>query len=376
MSFYTSLTGLNAAQADMNSISHNLANVNTNGFKKSRTDFADVMSSSVTQNPKTMIGSGTVLKGNIQQFSQGNTIQSSSALSLAISGDGFFAVKPQTPGQSAIFTRNGAFSLDNNNFITDSSGNALQAYPVDGSGNVIAADLSEAVSLKVPATNGIATPTSTVGMSVNLSSAETVPTTGTFNRFDSTSYNQSTQTTIYDSNGTAQTLTSYFKRDSSASPSTWSVYNFVGDQQLTSGGNDHITLSFNSSGAITSPSGATAFDAFTPQGAQAQGVSLNFGSATTQTASPFKVASSSQDGKAVGQFQSVSVDADGMVKATFSNGDVKALGKVMMINFADPTGLRQLGNSNWAATGVSGLPVVGSAGVAGMGTLMSSTLER
>src|ERR1700760_4128542 len=93
MSFYTSLSGLQAAQTDMSTISNNLANVSTNGFKKSRTDFADVIASSVNADPTKLVGSGTVVKSTLQQFTEGNLQTTGGALDLAISGDGFFAVK-------------------------------------------------------------------------------------------------------------------------------------------------------------------------------------------------------------------------------------------------------------------------------------------
>ena len=377
MSFYTSLSGLNASQTEMATISHNLANVGTNGFKKSRTEFADVIASSVGINPTLMVGSGAVVKANRQQFSQGNLIQSSSALDLAISGDGFFAVKPSVEGTKVNFTRNGGFLVDNDHYVVDAQGNHLQVYPVDGSGAVVASGLDQAVSLKLPTTSGTPIPTGTVGMTVTLSANAGVPVTGTFDRFDPSSYNTSTQTTVFDASGNPQTLTTYFKRDTTGTPSTWSAYNFVGDQQLKSGGSDHISLSFDGTGNMTAPTGPTNFDPFTPAGATAQqSMSFTFGSATNQIAAPFSVVSRSQDGKAVGQLEGVTVDGDGMVKASFSNGDIKALGKVVLANFTQPSGLRQLGDSTWAATGVSGEPVVGAPGVNGFGNLMSSTIER
>ena len=377
MSFYTSLSGLNAAQTQMSTISHNLANVGTNGFKKSTTQFADIIASSVNISPTMMVGSGTVVSGNIQQFSQGNLIQSSSALDLAISGDGFFAVKPQLEGSKVNFTRNGGFMVDNDHYVTDQNGNYLQVYPVDGSGAVVASGLDQTISLKLPTTSGVPVPTQNVGMTVNLSSSAAVPSTATFDRFDPSSYNQSTQTTVYDASGNPQTMTTYFKRDTTSTPSTWSAYSFVGDKQLTSGGADHITMTFDATGAMTAPTGATTFDPFTPTGASApQTIAFTFGTATTQGSGPFNVVSRSQDGKAVGQLEGVTVDDDGTVKASFSNGDVQALGKVALVNFSNPAGLRQLGNSTWSATGVSGEPVAGSPGVDGFGNLMSSTIER
>jgi flagellar hook protein FlgE len=364
MSFYTSLSGLTAAQTQMSTISHNLANVDTNGFKKNLS-------------PTMMVGAGTMVKGNVQQFSQGNFIQSASALDLAISGDGFFAIKPQLNGSNVNYTRNGGFKVDPDHYVTDAQGNYLQVYPVDGSGAVVASGLDQAISLQLPATSGTPSPTQNVGMTVNMPSSAAVPTTATFDRFDPSSYNQSAQTTVYDAAGSPQTMTTYFKRETTGAPSTWSAYSFIGDKPLTSGGSDHITMSFDATGAMTAPTGATTFDPVTPAGAtSAQTIAFTLGAASAQTPTAFNITSRSADGAAIGQLQGVTVDGDGMVKASFSNGDVKSLGKVVLANFTNPAGLRQLGNSTWSATGVSGAPVVGAPGSDGFGNLMSSTIER
>ncbi|UVO51239.1 flagellar hook protein FlgE [Sphingomonas sp. SUN019] len=380
MSFYTSLSGLQAAQTDMSTISHNLANVSTNGFKKSRTEFADVIASSVSLSPTQMVGSGAVVKANRQQFGQGNLVQSANALDLAISGDGFFAVKPNVDASGISYTRNGGFMVDTNRYVVDGNGGHLQVYPVDGSGAVVASGIDQAISLRLPETSGVATPTSIVKYGANLSATATIPTTATFDRFDPSSYNQSTQSTVFDASGNALTMTSYFKRETAPVPggattSTWSVYSFVGDQALSTGGVDHQTLTFDN-GALTG-GGTTQFDAFTPAGSGApQQITLDFGTATTQLASPFNIASRSQDGAAVGQLQGVTVDGDGLVKASFSNGDVQNLGKVALVNFTNPSGLRQTGNSYWSSTGLSGQPQAGAAGEGGLGNLMSGTIER
>lgn len=376
MSFYTSLSGLRAAQTDLAVISHNLANVSTNGFKKSRSEFADVIASSVGTNPTQAIGSGTVVKANRQQFSQGNLVQTSSALDIAISGDGFFAVKPQLDGGPVNFTRNGSFLVNADRYVVDGSGSHLQAYPVDGSGAVVASGLSSAVNVRLPATSGTPVPTQNVALSLNLPSGGAIPVTTPFDRFDPTSYNESTQTTIFDAEGNAQVLTTYFKRETIA-PSTWSAYNFVGDQALTVGGVDEITLAFDAAGTLTSPTTPNTFDAFTPASSpNPQVIALDFGSATTQLGSPFDVAATSQDGVAVGQLQGVTVDNEGLIRASFSNGETRTLGKVLLANFANPSGLRQLGTSSWAPTGLSGTPVVGEPGSNGFGGLLSGTIER
>ncbi|QKR98967.1 flagellar hook protein FlgE [Sphingomonas sp. CL5.1] len=379
MAFYTSLTGLQAAQTDMSVISHNLANVATNGFKKSRSEFADVIASNISTSPTSMVGSGVVVKGNIQQFTQGSFTQSGNALDLAISGDGFFAVKPDPEAAKVNFTRNGGFSVDANHYVVDSNGGHLQVYPVDGSGAVVASGLDSTVSLQLPATSGVAVATSNVKYTLNLSSSTGLPTNSTFDRFDPTSYNNSTSSTVYDANGNALTMTTYFKRESlpdASGNSTWAAYSYIGDQQLTTGGTPGTTLTFNSAGQLTSGNTNT-FDPVTPSGATAaQTVTVDFGSSTTMIASPFNVSARSQDGSSVGQIAGVTIDETGLVKASYSNGDVRNLGKVAIINFANPAGLRQIGSSYWQATGLSGDAVAGSASQNGLGSLMTGTIER
>ena len=390
MSFYTSLSGLQASQSEMATISHNLANVSTNGFKKSRTDFADVIASSVTVAPSQQIGSGVMVKGNRQQFGQGNLLQSANALDLAVSGDGFFAVKPDPSSATVNYTRNGSFLVDANNNVTDANGNFLQVYPVDGSGNLVQASMGSLKNLTLPATSGTVKATQDVTLGVNLNAQTAVPAKTPFDRFDVSSYNQATTTSVFDAEGNPMTMTSYYVRDTAPTPTTagaaadltatWSVYSYVGEQKMTvgggtAGGSDNVTLQFDNKGKLTGPATKTTFDAFTTAGGSAQSISLDL-TASTQTAAPFKVAKQTQDGLAVGQLQGVTVDDAGVVKASFSNGDVRALGQVALVNFSNPSGLRQIGDSGWASTGVSGVPVAGSAGQKGLGNLTSGMIER
>ena len=92
MSFFTSVTGLNAAAAELAVASNNIANSNTTSFKRSEAKFSDVFASSVSTKASTTFGSGVALKGIVQQFSQGGLQLSENALDIAITGDGFFPI--------------------------------------------------------------------------------------------------------------------------------------------------------------------------------------------------------------------------------------------------------------------------------------------
>jgi flagellar hook protein FlgE len=394
MSFFTSLSGLQAAQTEMSTISHNLSNVSTNGFKRSVTQFADVIASTANSNPTQQVGSGTVVKAVRQQFSQGGFTQSSSALDVAISGEGFFIVKGgDASGNGVGFTRNGSFLVNSDRYVVDPQGNKLQVYPVDGSGSVVATGLASTVSLRLPQTSGKPEATENVTLSLNLNANSPIPSAADrwddedykFDRFDPGTYNQSAQTTIYDANGNALTLTTYFVREkapTTADPTSgWTAYSFVGDKQLSASTDPDdmtpISLTFDATGKLTTPTTSTMFAGFLAPGATTEQVlSLSFGDATTQVYSPFSVNGSVQDGSPVGQIEGVTIADDGTVTASFSNGDTQALGKVVLATFSNSAGLRQLGSSTWAASGLSGDARLGEPGANGFGGLMSGAIER
>jgi len=373
MSFYTSLSGLQAAQTEMSTISHNLANVGTDGFKKSRTNFADVIASNLQTDPRKLVGSGTVMKGNTQQFSEGSLKTTGSSLDLAISGDGFFAVKTNGLSSAIAYTRNGSFHVDpTTHNVVDDQGSALQVYPVDADGNVTATGTDGLTNLRLPSTSGSPKATTGVSLGVNLQTTAKVP-TGTFDPLNASTYNNATTTTVYDSAGKAMTMTNYFRHEADNS---WSVRSYVGNQPLTVGGSSApTTLTFDTNGTLTGPAAPIAYDSFLPAtGAAAQTIGLDL-AGTTRKASAFSVAGRSQDGTAVGELSGVTVDKSGIVTASFSNGDTIALGKVALANFTNPAGLRQNGNSYWSSSGISGQALLGSANDNGYGSLNSGTIE-
>ena len=394
MSFYTSLSGLQGAQTELSTISHNLANVSTNGFKRSRVEFGDVIASTTTKSPNQLIGSGSYVKSIRQQFAQGGLQQSQSSLDLAISGEGFFVVKPNPNTSEVTFTRNGSFSVSADRLVVDSQGATVQVFPVDGSGTVVATSLDDTVSLRLPQTNGTPQATSEVKVSVNLSANAPIPANDpqwtaaspyAFNRFDPDTYNFASSTVIYDSVGNPNTLTNYYVRQTapggSVTTSTWLVYSYVNGEQISSDPTTPtppaaLTMTFDSNGVLQTPAGPQTYATFTPPNAAPQDMSIDFSIATTQRPSAFTIIAQSQDGEPIGQLQGVTIDAAGLVKASFSNGSNQALGKVVLAQFANPQGLRQIGNSYWSASGLSGDATVGQPGEGGFGGLLAGAIER
>ncbi|MPT49257.1 MAG: flagellar hook-basal body complex protein [Sphingobium sp.] len=137
MSFYTSLSGLKAAQADLSVISNNVANVNSTAFKKSRAVFGDIFASAPLQTTSQVAGQGTRISGIQQQFKQGTVETTDKTLDMMITGEAFFTVRTPPPTAQVSYTRNGAFQLDENRNVIDTTGARLQIMPVDPTSGVV-----------------------------------------------------------------------------------------------------------------------------------------------------------------------------------------------------------------------------------------------
>jgi len=227
MSFYTSLSGLKNAQADLNTVAHNIANAETAGFKKSRVDFGDLVAGSAFTNPKMVQGIGSTVEAITQNFSIGPIEQTGSALDLAVSGDGFFTTVNADTGKR-LFTRNGSFTSDENGFLHDGSDNRVQIF-APGADPLVDAP----IDAQVPSTNG-----------------------------------------------------------------------------------------------------------------------------------------------AGAGFAGLTIDVDGTVTATYDDGTNEDLGRIALASFISPTGLQQVGSSNWQSTGLSGAPTYGQPTFGSFGQLLSGALER
>lgn len=153
MSFYTSLTGLKAAQSDLATVSNNVANVNSTAFKKSRTNFGDIFAAAPMQTTTQVAGQGTRITGIQQQFTQGTVESTDKTLDLAITGEAFFTVKTAPPQSQVSYTRNGAFSLDDQRNVVDTVGGRLQVFTYDATANAGAGGFTTTQSdLKIPLT--------------------------------------------------------------------------------------------------------------------------------------------------------------------------------------------------------------------------------
>ncbi|WP_141058086.1 flagellar hook protein FlgE [Stenotrophomonas rhizophila] len=366
MGFNVSLSGINAANADLNVTANNIANVNTTGFKQSRAEFADLFSATSYGLSKNAIGQGVRLTNVAQQFSQGNNEQTGRSLDMAISGEGFFTM---SMNGARVYSRAGNFQTDQAGYVTNPQGARLQVFAPNADGTSF--DAGRLVDLQLLTTDSPPKQTSKVNVSFTLPADAKVPTVNPFSPTDSNSYSQSTGgITVYDSLGVSHTQTSYFVK--TANPNEWQVYNYVDGQ--ASGA--PTALTFNNAGALTSPAnGQITLTPFTPStGAGQLALTLDI-SGSTQYGEKFALRNTQQDGYAAGKLNEITVSEDGVVYARYSNGDDKALGQVALTTFNNTQGLEAKGNNLWVETFSSGTPRTGSPDSSNLGKVQAGSLE-
>jgi flagellar hook protein FlgE len=364
MPFTIALSGLNAASADLGVTANNVANVNTTGFKMSRAQFAEVFAVGTQSVSSSASGSGVRLSEIAQQFTQGNIDFTDNALDLAIGGEGFFVLNDNG---ARSYSRAGAFGVDNAGYVVNAVGARLQAYPYAGSGLF---NTGTPVDLRLETGANPPTATTTADFGINLPADAPVPSNPVFDPTDPSSFNHTTSVTVYDSLGAAHTATVYFIKDAAAN--TWNTETQIAGNSVPGGGQ----ITFNPDGSLNSPPGGLmALAPYDPgTGAAPITMSLDFSTAT-QFGNNFGVNSLSQDGFTTGRLTGVSVDAEGIVFARFTNGQSTSLGKLALANFVNPQGLQQLGDTAWGESFQSGSALLGEAGTASFGNIQSGALE-
>ncbi|GAC20857.1 flagellar hook protein FlgE [Paraglaciecola arctica] len=413
MSFNIALSGVSAAQRDLDTTANNIANVNTVGFKESRAEFGDVYAQSLLAGGKTKVGDGVIAQEVAQQFSQGSLQFTNNSLDLAITGNGFFATVPGLDSRDFSYTRAGMFKLDSSNFVVNSNGDNLLGFPVNSDGTSSSVALSTTEPVSIPDSSGSPTATTEVKLKMNLPAGDEAKDPDFFNPDDTTTYNSATSVTIYDSLGDSHVQTYYFIKDS-GNANEWLAVTYVDDQPLEDGATGAAANTVGAVGLGT-PIRAMRLEFSTGGDFQAMydsdDTSLPLGDATsvalgatiltngsdptqtittnfaleatgstidepTQYASAFEVTSLEQDGLAVGRLTGIDIDTDGLVRATYSNGTSEPIIRVALVRFANDQGLNQQSNTQWQESIDSGEALAGEATTGTFGDINSSALEQ
>ena len=367
MSFQTGLSGLNSAARDLDVVGNNVANANVTGFKGSRTQFSDVMASSLSGGGSNSIGIGTKVASIVQDFTQGTISITNNPLDVAISGNGFFRMEQNG---AVSYSRNGEFQTDNAGYIVNASNHNLTGYLADASGVILP---SQPVPLRISTSDVEPTSTSRFEAVFNLDSrkaAITLP----FNANDPATYTNTTAGTVYDSLGNPHVIELFFVR--TATPGQWNLHGTVDNSATPNLTGLPATLNFSSGGTLTTAMPITGVT-MPVSGGAASPLTVDFDfSGASQYGSDFGVTAMSQNGFTSGKLAGFNIADDGIIRGRYTNGQTRNLGQVVLSTFVNAQGLTPLGAGQFAETPRSGLPVTGTPGSGTLGTLQAAALEE
>jgi flagellar hook protein FlgE len=365
----TSVSGMLADSNWLSSISQNVANANTTGYKNVETDFSSLVDEISSNDPDF----GGVATSPVSLNSlQGNVVSTSTPTDLAIQGAGFFVVS--NASGELFLTRNGSFTPDASGNLVNSAGYYLMAAP-NGASPLAANSLTGLVKVNVDNAGQTATATTAGSLTANLPSTATpvaaadLPSTNSAN----STYTEATSLVVYDNLGGAHTINLYF---TNTGPNTWEVDAYDASTASADGGFPYSsgplatqTLTFNpTTGALSSGS---PLSIAVPNG---QTMSLDL-SGMTQLAAAFNVTSATANGNAPSGVTGVSVAANGSLTFNYANGTSSAAYDIPLANVASPDNLTSVNGDAFLPSAASGPVYLGTAGGAGFGSIESSSLE-
>lgn len=364
MSFGQGLSGLNAAAQDLDVIGNNIANSGTVGFKSGAATFADVYANS-------RVGLGVQVASVNQNFAIGSITGTGNQFDMAIDGaKGMFRLQ-DTSGQ-IMYSRNGQFYADKDNYVVNAQGQRLTGYPAGGTATSLA-------PIMVPVGNIAPAATSQMTTQTNLDANAAVidPVATPFNPANAATYTHSLPLTVYDSLGNSHQLTQYFaKAAASGSSSNWNVYYRLDNNPLTAP-TSAFPMTFNAAGTLTSAPSAS-LTVNQPGGAGSPAAPLNITvnyAGSTQFGGAFSP-NFTQNGYTTGNYASMSIGADGSIVASYTNGQTQSVGSLALANFNNLQGLQSVGGNAWIETSASGQPILGRPGSNGLAAIKGQSVEQ
>ncbi|MBT8362483.1 MAG: flagellar hook protein FlgE [Deltaproteobacteria bacterium] len=371
---YSGVSGLKTSSHAMSVIGNNLAHTNTTGFKGARTVFSDLLSANVSGSGGTsQIGRGVNLSKVDNIFSQGTFEATESGLDVAIEGDSFFTLR-EAGDDTTYYTRAGAFRFDEEGFLINPEGYRVQGQQFNPATNELLpgdpSDIHVINSGLIPASA-----TTAVDLTTNLDAGASEPPLA----FDYTlpeTYNYSTSVQVFDSLGNNHLITTYYRKDPAANTWNWywSAQDSTGADVGSATTGTAAQLTFDTDGTKLTPPAPVAVGPINwLNGADPSNITIAFD--TTQFNSNSAVIAQDQDGFAAGDLTSVDINEEGIVVASYSNGEQTNIAQLILAKFQNPGGLMMKGSNMFVANASSGTPRTGLPGPE-LGKIFTNSLEQ
>jgi flagellar hook protein FlgE len=368
-SLFAGVSGLNVNSKALNLIGDNIANVNTAGFKSSRSSFANILSQSLTGTGASEIGRGVEFWTATPMWSQGTVENTTNPTDMAINGRGFFTLRDATGAD--FYSRAGDFSFDRDGYLTNPDGLYVQGYEVLSVNPDSTLNLGIISDINVPdQSTDPPADTTLFTMDVNLDARAAILDT------------YATTIIINDSLGNAIPMTITFEKQAA---NQWDATPTLPAGALGAGGSISIvnnTFDFTGLGGLQNGTDPTITINGLASGAGAMTINwdaYDVAGATngdlTQYANSSATTFQTQNGYPSGVLRGVSVDESGVVTGSYSNGQLTPLFQVVLSDFPSYYGLSKLGNNLYAESRNSGQAMPGTPQSGRLGSISPSAIE-
>jgi len=351
MSFNIALSGIQAINEQLNTLSNNIANAGTYGFKSSRANFSSVYAGDMANGVQ--VGSLT------QNIGQNGSLQTTGrGLDAAILGRGFFTSRD---AQGVVsYSRVGIFNTNADGYLVDATGKRVQGYGPTQNGV-----MGTMGDIEIPTGQIPAEASTRVAYTGNMSDDWEAP-AAAFNMADQNTYNMVKQSVVYDSLGNQHTVSQYFVKTNATTVNVhYSVDGGAASaaHPLVFGTNGQITT------GVTSP-------VITVPAAGAAPLTINIDyTSTTKFAGEATTTTNRANGYASGTFVGVELSENGSIVAKYSNEQQQVVGTVAIATFPDEGSLVPTSDTTWIANANSGAPLYSTPGVGLAGKLSKGSLE-
>ncbi len=368
-SMRTAASGMNAQASRLATVSDNIANVNTTGYKQASAEFSTMLGQS---SPSEYSSGGVLTAARQLTNEQGALRGTTSSTDLAINGNGFFVV---TNDSGANFlTRAGSFVPDATGNLVNTAGYKLMGFPLGGSTTQGVAGLGGTTSVNIGQLALTATASTTATFTANLPSQAAITTDLPSANAATAKVTGKSSLVAYDNLGAPVTLDMYFNK---TADSTWEVTLFNKADAGPSGSFPYTTAPLATSAMTFDPTTGAILTGQSVSVGVPNGATLTIDlSKTTQLAAPYSVIDTLMNGNAPSAVQKVAVDENGILYSVYENGTRAASFKIPLANVRSPENLTQLSGNVFSESTKSGNVVVGDAKTGGLGQIRASTLEQ
>ncbi|SUZ31597.1 Flagellar hook protein FlgE [Roseibaca ekhonensis] len=381
------ISGLRANATRLSTISDNIANSATYGYRRAQTSFHSMVIGSGLAN-QGAYSAGGVRSSTLRLADQGGAlIGTQNATDIAVNGRGFLPVTSELGAQlqdgtaPMLLTTTGSFRQDANGYLRNPSGMVLLGWPAAENGTVppnVRDNTSGLRPIQVAMNQQASFPTSRINMSVNLPASETLPTGAGDPSFLSVAY--------FDTLGLPGTLEVTFQPDGAANSWTMSIVDqtsgaAVGEYQLVF---DDTSGSGGTLASVTPLGGASAYDPVSGSvdlTIGTQQINLQLGrlgeaGGLTQRGATFSPAGVAQDGFGAGNLIGLTIDASGNLDAVYDQGFRRTLYRVPLVDVPNPNGLTAANDQSFQISRDSGAFFLWDAGDGPVGEFVGFALQE